>query len=172
MAVFARTTRPDHLLLAMAARDLLAVADTALPLLVLERAAAPTPSSSRRRQQAGLLAEARRGEAVFLPTAAHRRAGAAPRARAPGRAARGPRRLRPRRRRAPRFGLDPAPAPARPRGTRSRPRGPGRQRRGGARRGAVVGAELSTFAADGPARRARSATRATGASSRAAPSPR
>ena len=35
--VFARTTRPDHLLLAMAARDLLAVAsDTALPLLVLE----------------------------------------------------------------------------------------------------------------------------------------
>ena len=37
VAVFARTTRPDHLLLAMAARDLLAVAsDTALPLLVLD----------------------------------------------------------------------------------------------------------------------------------------
>ena len=58
VAVFARTTRPDHLLLAMAARDLLAVAsDTALPLLVLDAGGGADAVEFTADQQAGLLAK-------------------------------------------------------------------------------------------------------------------
>ena len=65
VAVFARTSRPDHLLLAMAARDLLNASGTALPLLVLDAGGGTNAVEFSVEAQAGLIAKLAQAKPSF-----------------------------------------------------------------------------------------------------------